>query len=64
MKSNKKWINATFAIATILVILGLTLRLLEYRDGYAIAIIGTMIGLVAFIFSSYIQKTKNKSETE
>jgi uncharacterized membrane protein len=57
----QKWINVTYAVAAILIVLGLTLRLLEYKYGYAIAIIGIMIGLFAFIFSSYIHETKNKS---
>ncbi len=52
MKTNKKWIRVTYAIATIIIVVGLVLRLFDYKDGYAISIIGTMIGLIAFIISN------------
>jgi hypothetical protein len=56
-----KWINLAFAIATILVVLGFSSRLMEYSDGFTFKFIGMVLGLTAFNFSIYNQKTKNNS---
>ncbi|WP_107037582.1 hypothetical protein [Brumimicrobium mesophilum] len=58
MKLNRKWLTAIYIVATILIIIGITLRLTEQGNGFIVGFIGITIGIIALIANGMVPKIK------